>query len=474
MFLSGLAVLGASTGARAVAFSAAGVEDMARDLASRPFVPPPDDLPPTLAGLDYDGWRRITFRRAAARWAGDAHGFTLQAFGRGYLFPHRVALHEVVDGMARLWEWRAADFDFDGLVEPPAKLGFSGFKLLGELNAPGRQDEIVSFLGASYFRALGRGHAYGISARAIALDTGGVEEFPAFRAFWIERPLDGVVTIHALLDGPSLAGAFRFNLSPGAETTMEVSACLFPRVQLTALGLAPASSMFRGAPHEPGRVPDSRPAVHDSDGLLIEHGSGERLWRPLGNPTAPRLSHFDVAALRGFGLLQRARHFADFADPEARYHQRPSLWVEPVGNWEPGRVGLLELPTATEYEDNIATFWQPARPVPAGATFRAAWRLRWCDDAPARADLAAVAATRRWRGGNSFEVDYAGKAAADAEPIMTASAGTLGTPSLRPIPGGVRLAFDYRPPAAGEADLAVRLLGQGGPVAETWQLRWAA
>jgi glucans biosynthesis protein len=473
MFLGGLAALGAIAGARAAGFSAAQVEDMARDLASRPFAPPPDDLPPALAGLDYDNWRRITFRQESARWAGEAHGFTLHPFGRGYLFPHRVALHDVADGVARPWQWRAAEFRFDGLLTPPESLGFSGFKLLGHLNAPGRADEIVSFLGASYFRALGRGHAYGISARGIALDVGGAEEFPEFRAFWIERPSGGAVTIHALLDGPSVAGAYRLVVQPGVETATEVSACLFPRVPLRALGLAPASSMFRGAPHEPGRVPDSRPAVHDSDGLLIEHRSGERLWRPLGNPAAPRLAHFDAPAPRGFGLLQRARAFADYADAEARYHQRPSLWVEPVGDWGPGRVGLLELPTATEYEDNVAAFWQPAQPVPAGTAFRAAWRLRWCDDAPARPGLASIRATRRWRGGNSFEVDYAGDVA-DAEPEVSASAGNVEAAKLTPIPGGARLLFEYRPPLSGEADLAARLLRGGRPVAEAWHIRWTA
>lgn len=474
MILGGIAALGAFKGARAAAFSAAEVEDMARDLAARPFVPLRDDLPPALAALDYDKWRRITFRREAARWAGESHGFTLQAFGRGYLFPHRVALHEIAGGVAQPWDWRAADFRFDGVVEPPAELGFSGFKLLGELNAPGRQDEIVSFLGASYFRALGRGHAYGISARAIALDVGGAEEFPDFRALWIERPAGGAVTIHALLDGPSVAGAYRFVVQPGDETVMDVSACLFPRVALGALGLAPASSMFRGAPQDPGRVPDSRPAVHDSDGLLIAFNDGQRLWRPLGNPVAPRLSHFDAPMPRGFGLLQRARAFADFGDGEARYHQRPSLWVEPRGEWGPGRVGLLELPTATEYEDNVAAFWQPARPVPAGEAFRAAWRLRWCDNAPREPTLATVRATRRWRGGNSFEIDYAGDAATEAEAELTASAGIVGPPRLMPIPGGARLSFDYRPPATGEADLEARLVRQGRPVAEAWRIRWTA
>jgi glucans biosynthesis protein len=472
LFLGGTAAFGAVLGAQAGGFAATQVEDMARDLAARPFQAPADDLPPALGRLDYDRWRRIVFRREAARWAGDGSGFTLQGFARGYLFPHRVDLHDVAGGVARPWAWNAADFSFDGLVEPPAGLGFAGFKLLGTLNAPDRQDEIVSFLGASYFRALGRGHAYGISARAISLHTGGAEEFPEFRAFWIERPAEGAVVIHALLDGPSLAGAYRFTVKPGAETVMDVAACLFPRVELTALGLAPASSMFRGGSQDPGPVPDGRPAVHDSDGLLLETASGERIWRPLGNPGAPHLAYIDAPAPRGFGLLQRSRRFADFGDAEARYHDRPSLWVEPVGAWGPGRLGLLELPTRTEYEDNIAVFWQPARPVPPGVPFRAAWRLRWTDDAPARPGLAAVAATRRWRGGNRFEVDFAG--APEGEPVLNASRGSLGQPEAMPIPGGLRIGFDFRPPAEGAAQLELHLLRGGRPVAETWSYRWTA
>lgn len=472
LFLGGIAALGVPTGARAAGFSAAQVEDLARDLASRPYQPPTADLPPSLARLDYDAWRRITFRREAARWAKDGAGFTLQPFARGYLFPHRVALHEVAAGVAQPWPFRAAEFDFDGLTAPPDDLGFAGFRLLGALNAPERQDEIVSFLGASYFRALGRGHAYGISARALSLHTGGKEEFPDFRAFWIERPPGDTVVIHALLDGPSVAGAYRFTVTPGRETVMEVGACLFPRVTLTGLGLAPASSMFRGGPQDPGPVPDSRPAVHDSDGLLIETAWGERLWRPLGNPRTPHLARLDAPSPRGFGLLQRSRRFADFGDAEARYHDRPSLWVEPLGNWGPGQLGLLELPTTTEYEDNIAAFWQPARPVPAGAPFRVDWRLRWASDAPARSDLARVTATRRWRGGNRFEVEFAGTS--EAEPVLTASRGRPGQPEATTIPGGLRIAFDFQPPPDGAAELELRLQRGGRAVAETWSHRWTA
>ena len=349
------------------------LEAMARALAARPFLPPPDDLPPAARDWDYDAWRRRAFA-GSPRAAG---AFQVLPFPRGYLFPDAVTIE--LDGAP--WQ-PAADF-----AHAPAGLGFSGFRLVGELNAPGRPDEVISFLGATYFRALGRGHAYGISARALSLNLGGVEEFPAFRRFRI-----GAEGIGALLDGPSLAGALRCRVQPGDETLVEVQATLFPRRELRELGLAAASSMFW---FNAGHPADPRPAVHDSDLLAWEDAAGERRVRPLDNPGAPRITDIALPAPRGFGLLQRRRGAEAFADPEARYGDRPSLWVEPIGDWGAGTLRLLELPARDEYHDTIALAWQPAAPIPPGQPFRAAWRLRWADDAPALPGLARITAARR-------------------------------------------------------------------------------
>lgn len=409
-----LAALAGAVAPRAGA-SSGGVEAMAEALAARPFLPPADDLPDGARGWDYDAWRRRGFEGTPPR----VGPFTVHPFPRGYLFPDAVRIE--LDG--RPWE------PGNAFRHAPPGLGFSGFRLVGELNAPGRPDEIIAFLGASYFRALGRGHAYGISARAVSLNLGGVEEFPAFRLFRLSA-----TGIEALLDGPSLAGAFRFTVSPGAETVVEVRATLFPRRDLPALGLAPASSMFWFNTPHPG---DRRPAVHDSDILAWEDAGGERRVRPLDNPAAPRVTDIPLPAPRGFGLLQRRRGDAAFADAEARYGDRPSLWVEPLGDWGPGMLRLLELPARDEYHDTIACAWQTAAPVPAGRPFSAAWRLRWADDAPARPGLARLAEARREGAGTRLR--FAGPGLAGTRPAGTGILGFAATAAearLTLAPGG--------------------------------------
>lgn len=470
MVLAGLAALATPGVAHGAPFGRATVETMAAALAASPFAMPDATLPSAFQGLDYDSYRQLQFRDTAALWADLGLGHRLHPFPRGYLFPHRVALHEVVNGEVRPWRFDAADFTAPWPL-PAGDPGFAGFKLLGALNAPSQMDEIVSFLGASYFRAIGRGHAYGVSARGIALGTGTpAEEFPAFRAFWVERPTAGATSlvVHALLDGPSVAGAYRFQVTPGPTTRMQTAVTLYPRVPLTSLGLAPASSMFRQGAALPGA--DPRPAVHDSDGLLLEDAGGGRIWRALANPTAPRTTWLAANRARGFGLLQRSRRFADFQDAEALYHQRPSLWVVPEGDWGDGRLGLLELPTDSEYHDNIAAFWQPAQPVPPGTPFRAGWTLHWADDAPLALGLARIASTRR--DGARFTIRYEGTAISEPDIVLMAEAGRFQDVALRPVPEGAELTFRFE--AAGAAELRVCLQRAGRPVAEEWRLAWPA
>jgi glucans biosynthesis protein len=259
-------------------------------------------------------------------------------------------------------------------------------------------DEAVVFQGASYFRAVARDTLYGLSARGLAIGTAGPEpeEFPLFTAFWVEEPEPGARTLrlYALLDGPSVSGAYAFAVTPGAETVMEIDSRLFPRVDVATAGVAPLTSMYFFGPESRKGVDDFRDAVHDSHGLRMINGAGERLWRPLRNPSTVELSAFADENPRSFGLIQRFRDFEHFQDAEARYEQRPSAWVEPTAPWGRGAVMLAEIPTNDEFLDNIVTFWRPEEPLRAGAEHAFAYRLVWGQVPEEPLPLARVLATR--------------------------------------------------------------------------------
>ena len=237
----------------------------------------------------------------------------------------------------------------------------------------------MAFLGASYFRFLGRGQRYGLSARGLAIGGGRRlnEEFPYFREFWIETPDPNAetITIYALLDGESATGAFRFDLVPGQDTYLETSVTLFARKTIPTVGLAPLSSMFFVGKNDRRFSDDFRSELHDSDGLLMHTGAGEWIWRPLSNPLAPSVSAFMDRDPRGFGLLQRDRNFSDYQDLDLAYELRPSYWIEPRDNWGEGKVELLELPTGDETNDNIVVAWAPKDAIEAGKSLSYAYRI---------------------------------------------------------------------------------------------------
>jgi ribosomal protein S18 acetylase RimI-like enzyme len=232
---------------------------------------------------------------------------------------------------------------------------FSGVRLYAPINSVGQFDEFLVFQGASYFRSLGAGQHYGLSARGLAVDTGEPrgEEFPLFRTFWLERPQARAkaVTVHALLDGRSVVGAYTFRITPGPETRMHIKARLFPRRDIKVMGLAPLTSMFLFGPTNRHRFDDYRSRVHDSDGLLMRTGNDRWLWRPLRNPRELQFSFFQDESPHGFGLQQRQRDLDQYHDWEARYDRRPSAWVEPIGDWGKGSIELAEIPTQREYAD---------------------------------------------------------------------------------------------------------------------------
>lgn len=461
---------------------------MARQLASRPYKARDTRMPQALAEMKYDAYRAIRFVPDRALWRGQKLPFEAEFFHRGSLYRDRVDVLEVADGRSRAIAYSPGLFtQADQPMPDRGDLGFAGFRLHAPINRLNYYDEVCAFLGASYFRAVARHQVYGLSARGLALKTAdqGGEEFPGFVAFWLERPEPQAASIvlHALLDSVSAAASFRFAIRPGETTVFDVEMALYPRGDLEQPGIAPLTSMFYFAANDRDGIDDFRPAVHDSDGLAISTGGGERLWRPLANPKNLQVSTFGDSNPRGFGLLQRERRFAGFQDLEARYEKRPSLWVEPIGDWGEGEVFLVEIPTQGEIHDNIVAFWRPRGTLRAGTEYRFNYRLHWCARPPDRGELATVAATRiggGWQKDHRLVVlDFAGEdlknlpRGAGVAPEIAAGKGRIQNPVVQPNPetGGHRLSFEM--PAAREpVELRARLMGDKGPLTETWLYRW--
>lgn len=472
-------------------FSAAALEARARDMASRPFSPRAE-VPQAWRALSYEQYKSIWFDPRNALWAEQDVPVKLDVFHPGLYFPRPVQIHAVSDGMAHRLSFDLALFDkTDQVPDLPNSpdVGYSGLRLRAALEKPGVFQEFLVMQGASYFRAIGRGETYGLSARGIAVDTAepSGEEFPEFTDFWVERPApdQAHTVIHALLDGPSLTGAYRFVVTPGEDCVMEVAATLYPRRALTHVGIAPLTSMFLFDETNRERFSDFRPAVHDSDGLAMMNGGGEVIWRPLANPAQLQVSGFLDNGPRGFGLMQRARRLSDFADLEAHYHQRPGLWVEPMGDWGMGRVQLTEIPADKEIYDNIVAYWRPMVALEPGKAHRFDYRLTWGADPAPKASLARVINTRigksAFSAGTIVAIDFAAHPAlpddvAAITPLVRASTGevTEGVVQRNPETGGVRLAFRFEP---GEADLVefrAQLRGATDPLSEVWLYRWTA
>lgn len=481
----------AATPARAEPFTAATVLQAARDLAAQPYQPPDLTLPPAAEALTYEQYGGLRFRPERALWHGAGLPFQVSFFPRGFLYRPEVGVYEVQGGQAARVPAEPGLFSADDPAAAVADgLGFAGLRLHAGINRPGVFDEFCVFLGASYFRAVGRGLQYGLSARGLAVGTGRPEPelFPRFRTFWIERPQPGAssLVLHALLDGEDATGAFRFTVVPGDATVMEVDSTLFPRRDLADVGIAPLTSMYFFGGQDRARGDDWRPAVHDSDGLAVLTGAGERLWRPLDNPRAVARTALADAGPRGFGLLQRRRAFDDFGDLQVLYNRRPGAWVEPMGDWGPGAVDLVELPTDTEYADNIVAFWRPREPLPAGQAHRCAYRLHWGADPAPPATVARVTRTRTGAGNRSgmraFVLDLAGDALRALPPdaptrlALASSAGRLqeGWSGPNPETGGWRISLEFDPDGAATADLRCALLAGDAPLSETWLHRWTA
>jgi len=477
--------------AKTANFDSDTVVKIARKLAQKPYVELKDPLPPGLAKISYDEYRDIRFKPEASIWKAEGLPYQMQLFHRGFYFQDLIEIALVEGKQASHLAYNSEFFTAGDVLSqrlPTQDIGYSGLRIHYPLNNPAYFDELMVFQGASYFRALGKGSDYGLSSRGLALNTAEPEgeEFPIFRAFWVERPNtdSNLIVVHALLDSPSVAGAYRFSVRPGENTHIDVEATLFPRVDLVKVGLAPSTSMFLHSMNGRQNTDDFRPEVHDSDALLILNGRGERLWRPLANPKQLQVSAFMDNSPQGFGLIQRERSFDAYQDLEAHYERRPSLWVEPVGNWGAGEVVLTEIPTDSEIHDNIVSYWKPKQPIAAGSEFHFTYRLIWgsepeVDDgtvivartASGRAEIAKATPRRL------FVIDYQVKEGNNDEiPVakVQSSAGVVTNVvvSRQPKTNGYRLAFEMDPQDAELIELRAELKFTGPRDVETWLYRW--
>ncbi len=406
------------------------VDLRARALAAESFRPPSVKLPSELAALDYDALRDIRFRPDRATWRADKLPFELMYFHPGKNFPDAVRINITDARGTRRVEFDPELFDYGRNKIDAKKLrgvGFSGFRVHYPVNRSSYKDEFLVFLGASYMRAVGKGQTYGLAARGLAIDTAvpAGEDFARFTEFWIDRPsrTDTALTIYALLDAKHLTGAYKFVVTPGAETVMQVSARIHFREAVTKLGIAPLNSMYFFGDNQPGGRDDYRPEVHDSDGLSVATGNDAWLWRPLVNPKRLLVTSFASPQLQGFGLMQRDRAVSSYEDPEALYERRPSAWIDPVGNWGPGRVELVQIPTPDETNDNIVAYWVPDQLPDPKKPFNFAYTMRWQTNPQLPTGKGWVVQTRRGRGyvrqpdGDlNFIVDFDGPPLRDLKP----------------------------------------------------------
>ncbi len=474
------------------AFSLDDVTARAEALAREPYADHRRAVPDwMLAGrLNYDQWRDIRFRPDRALWKREGLPFRVQFFHPGLTYDRSVAVNTIDAGRVRPVPFDIASFDYgrnDFASRIPTDIGFAGLRLHAPIKTPDYFDEVAVFLGATYFRALGRDNVYGLSARGIAVNTvdPGGEEFPHFVEFWLETPAPEAteVTLLALMEGPSIAGAYRFRIRPGVNTVLDVDVRLFARGTIKKLGIAPLTSMFYFGENSRTRFDDFRPEVHDSDGLLLHFDGGEWLWRPLDNPTRIHASGLAMTNPRGFGLLQRDRGFSSYQDVETRAEMRPSVWVEPRGDWGQGRVELVEIPTDSEFVDNIVAYWVPAEPVTPGRRLNFSYALSFFSPEGLLSPNGRVLATRQDSGtkkdGHRFVIDFVGTdleaMREDEVPAAVISVAPEGVAELldhhvvrNPDTHGWRLTFQLRPLREDPIELRAFLKNANGVLTETW------
>lgn len=487
------------------------VAGIAAQRAKEPFHSPRAEMPDALKQdkLNYDAYRKIRFRKDRDFWLGDKLPFHAEFFHPGYIYQEPVRIFEFTKGFVQRIRFVRDWFDYGDLKienQIPADTGYAGFKIFNQINQPGDYSEIAAFLGASYFRMLGKDQHYGASARGLALDSGESnqpEEFPIFTDFWLGKPTptDTSLLVYAVLDSVSCTGAFQFRITPGETTVADIDAVLFfrapekvlaankDRKPLATIGLAPLTSMFWFGENSERKFNDYRPEVHDSDGLLIQMDGGETVWRPLNNASVMRHSVFAAHNIRGFGLLQRDREFSNYQDIFNLYHEVPSIWVKPKGDWGDGEVRLVELPTNYEGLDNIVVFWNPkVKPAPL-EPFRFGYQLLWTRERDFSLSDNKVVSTHIGLDNNEpakrqVHLDFAGPlldAIPEKEPptaIVNCSPNAkIYETQVIPNPFAhtwrVVLKFEPQPGNTEPVDLRCTLQRDGVPVSETWVYLWS-
>ncbi|MDU6412098.1 MAG: glucan biosynthesis protein [Yersiniaceae bacterium] len=487
-------------------FSFSTLQTMARELAATPHGGAPAALPPTLAGLTPQAYNKIQYDHGHSLWNGNGAGRQLdvELFHVGMGFKRRVRVYSVdaAKQQAREIHFRPELFNYNDAgvdtrqLEGRDNLGFAGFKVNKAPELTRR--DVVSFLGASYFRAVDDTYQYGLSARGLAIDTFSdqPEEFPDFTAFWFEtpKPEETTFTVYALLDSPSATGAYRFIIRCEKErVVMEIEKHLHARKDIKQLGIAPMTTMFSCGTNERRMCDTIHPQIHDSDRLAMWRGNGEWVCRPLNNPQRLQFNAYADENPQGFGLLQTNHDFDDYQDVIGWYNKRPSLWVEPIGKWGRGAINLMEIPTTGETLDNIVCFWQPEQPLRAGQSHSYSYRLYWASEAPVKSPLANIKATRTgmgafpegWAPGENyptvwarrFAVDFVNgelKAYADKgiEPVINVSAGRVNNIEIlyvEPI-NGYRILFDWFPDSdkADPVEMRMFLRSHETTLSETW------
>lgn len=470
-------------------FSIGAVSELARQLAKKPFVPIPRDLPDAFANLNYEQYARIRSEPSSFIWANEGKGFAVEPLHRGFLFSNPVQLFTVEDGIVRQIAYDRKRFDFGGIEVPEnvPDINYSGFRLYSSEN--GQFSEFAIIQGATFFQAIARGQSYGTTARALTLKPAEAkgEEFPAFRAFWLERPTAGsnAIVVNALLDSESVAGSVRFTFRPGEMTIVDVETSLFPRMNLEHVGIGSMGSRFLFAPHDPGRFDDLREAVHDAGGLQILNGRGEWLWRPLKNPEALQISQFMDNGPKGFGLIQRERNYSAYLDDERHFERRPSVWIEPLENWGEGVVQMLEIPSDSEINSNILVYWRPKAVLAAGAEAAFAYRQYWAWTPPEKPDLAVVTSSRVGKGAGGrrrrFLIEFTGDnlvapLVSELQPFVSSRPGVISNTKMWTYPERkvVRVSFDLDPGSDTASELRLALNAGEKPASETWLYRWTS
>jgi glucans biosynthesis protein len=488
------------------AFSFDLLKAQAREKAHGPYAPPPHPAPEIVQKINYEEWGKIRFRPDHALFADGPGRFPVTFFHLGLFFQKAVDMYAVENGQARKVVYDQSYFDMpaDSVAHGlPQGAGFAGLRIQeardGALDW--RKNDWVAFLGAAYFRAIGELHQYGLSARGIALDVAVAdrpEEFPDFTQFYVDsQPSDDTLIVYALMEGPSIVGAYRFALKRGKGVTMDIESSLFVRAAVSRFGIAPLTSMYWYSETKKQTAIDWRPEVHDSDGLSMWSGNGERLWRPLNNPPRIMVSAFTDTNPRGFGLCQRDRVFDHYLDG-VFYDRRPTLWVEPMpaadgSAWGKGWIQLCEIPTDDEIHDNVVAMWVPEQPPPAGAEVALNYRLHWLADEPYPSKLARCVATRLSRGGQpglprpagvrKFVVEFLGAPLATLpygvkpDMVVTASRGSLeGYRHIEAVPDDVpghwRAEFDLTVDGADPVEMRCFLQANGETLTETWMFQY--